>query len=162
MGKWARAVLCLAVMVLAMPATAAAQDQVKPAKDVLQQTIEVGRPWWKKLVRGTARVVTLGAVQAADTLKQGQPFDLAWDHNGLDTDGYQVFINTALSATVGVAALVNGTAKQAYPSGLTKGTYTFVVKAYGPGGEGVSAPLTASVTAGNPSAPGQVRIIKGP
>jgi hypothetical protein len=126
------------------------------------QTIEVGeRPLWREVVRGTARVVTMGAVQAAaDTIKQAQPFSFAFDHDGLDTDVYQVFVNGAAIATIPVSQLVNGSYSHAFPQGLPKGTYVLTAKAFGPGGEGASDPLSLSVTAGNPSAPRNPRIVK--
>jgi len=138
-------------------------QESRPNTKILSTTIEIGeRPLWRKILRGAARVVTLGMVQAAtDTLKQGQPFSFAFDHNGIDTDGYQIFINTAAVATIPVTALVNGTVTHPFPQGLQKGTYVFTATAFGPGGDSAqSLPLNLSVTAGNPSAPGQGRIIK--
>lgn len=144
--------------------TATPQPSVE-APVVHTQTVQVvdkARPFWKKLFRGTARVATLGAVQAAtETIKQNTPFHLAFNHDGIDTDGYTIYLNTAVSATKSITDLVNGTVTHFYSTGLTKGSYTFIVRAFGEGGSSAdSLPLTASVTAGNPSAPGQVRIIK--
>lgn len=158
--------LLLAALVL-MPTEAQAAEDPSPSvaaatsNTVLSQTITIGnRPLWKKIVRGTARAVTLGTVQAAVTLKQNEPFSLAFDHDGLDTDYYNVYVNTALRETMNTSRLVNGTASSAFPQGLPKGTYNFQVKAFGPGGEGASEVLTQGVTAGNPSNPGKPRIVK--
>lgn len=108
-------------------------------------------------------VVTVLETQAvpADAVKANAPFTFAFDHDGLDTDGYQLYINGAVVRTVGVAALVNGSVLIPFPAGLPKGTYTFEVHAYNAIGEGVGAQLTLSVTAGNPSNPKNPRIIKG-
>lgn len=103
----------------------------------------------------------VGFAQVTDTVKQGDPFSVAFDHDGIDTDQYELRVNTQLTQTIPVTALVNGTAAFPFPVGLPKGSYTFTVTAVGPGGTGVSGSLALSVTAGNPAAPGQIRIIKG-
>lgn len=156
------ALLVLAIALLPSAALAAEKTETTSTRTIVTTTLRVGeRPRWRKIVRGAARVATLGMVQAAsDTIKANQPFALAWNHDGLDTDGYNVYINTALSASVPVSRLVNGTASTGYSTGLPKGTYTFEVEAFGPGGTGKSAPFVLSSTAGNPSAPGQIKIIK--
>jgi hypothetical protein len=126
---------------------------------VLQKTVEVkdAPGFWRKALN----FATLGVMQAtADSVKANQPFALAWDHDGIDTDSYAVLANTQQVASVPVSALANGTAQYSFTSGLAKGSYTFTVKAMGPGGEGLSSPLSLSVTAGNPSNPRNPRIIK--
>ena len=138
----------------AQPVLAQAQERTVVASG----TIKVGdRPLWRKI----ANFVTLGMVQAtADTVKAKQPFDFLFDHDGIDTDGYTLYINTAQFTTVPVSQLTNGTITIAFPNGMPKGTYNFVAEAFGPGGVGTGSPLTLDVTAGNPSAPRNPRIIK--
>lgn len=153
-----KTLLLISALLLLTPSVLRAED-----KPVLTTTITVGeRPFWKKALRVAARVATLGVVQAAtDTIKQGEAFSLAFDHNGVDTTFYEERINTQLTQSLPVAMLSNGSAMFPHPGGLAKGSYTFTVTAVGPGGTGVSAPFGLSVTAGNPAAPGQIRIIKG-
>lgn len=160
--------LFLALSAFLLCATPAfAQDEtpvpVPVEQTVTNQTVEIGkeRAWWRKIVRGTARAVTLGAVQAAsDSIKANASFHFAFDHDGIDTDSYSVKINTAVYTTVPVSQLVNGTVMVPFLQGLPKGTYQFQVVATGQGGTGVSDLFSLSVTAGNPSNPRNPRIIK--
>lgn len=149
--------LMLGMSLLASPV--AAED--KTLSTTKFEVTENGRPLWKKLLRGTARVVTLGAVQAAaDAIKANTAFFLVADHDGVDTSAYEAYVNSQLREIKPASALANGTIQFAFSTGLPKGSYTMVIKALGEGGEGVSDPLSLSVTAGNPSAPGKPRIIK--
>lgn len=168
----ARAVLCVAVMMfLAVPAAGQALEQADgPAitdqaktPDVLVAKVNVGpRPWWKKAARGLARGVTFGAVQAAaDSVKQNTFFAVQADHDGVDTDVYEIYVNTQLRESKVAASLVNGTISFTFATGLPKGSYQLIIKARGEGGEGVSDPFSLSSTAGNPAAPRNVRVVKG-
>jgi hypothetical protein len=146
-------VLVLALVAF-LPALASADE-----RKVASTTIEVGKTsFWRKL----ANVATFGIVQStpADAVKANQPFDYAMDHDGVDTDGYTLYLNTATHASLPASALVNGTVMFRFPNGLPKGTYTFIGRAWGSGGEGLAPALDLSVTAGNPSNPRNPRIIK--
>lgn len=114
------------------------------------------------IVASSTLIVTDARQASADAVKSHQFFVFAVDHDGVDTDSYVLVVNSAVHTVLSSgSALVNGTVKVEFPTGLPKGTYSFVMKAVGPGGEGVSDPLSLSVTAGNPSNPRNPRIIKG-
>ena len=151
------------LILASLPTAAAAQKLPVQETTIMSATLKVGdRPLWRKILRGVARGVTLGAVQAAsDSIKKDQPFHVEANHDGIDTDSYTLFLNTAASSTVPVTVLSNGiVAFPRFNNGLPKGTYQIVVRATGQGGSTDSPNLALTVTAGNPSAPGQPRIIK--
>ena len=162
--------LVLGALLVLGVSTASAQEQLAPRRseaaatsNALTRTITIGdRPLWRKVVRGIARVATLGVVQASsDSIRKDTPFSVEANHDGIDTSSYNILLNTALQGAQPFSALVNGIVSFNFPTGLPKGSYMVIVKALGPGGETSSPSLALSVTAGNPSAPGQPRIIKG-
>lgn len=113
------------------------------------------------IARTTLTVTDAQTTTVSDAIKVNTAFSLAWDHDGVDTDGYQVYVNGTAQYTLPVSALVSGTASVKFPVGLPKGTYVFEIHAYNSLGEGVSVPLSLSVTQGNPTNPKNPRIIKG-
>jgi hypothetical protein len=154
-------VLCALLLAGASIVGAKSADH-STASPILTQNITIGEASiLSRVWHSATHFATLGFVQTSTTaIKQGEPFDVLFDHDGVDTTQYDLMVNTQLVASIPVASLLNGTGKFPFNAGMTKGTYTFVVVAVGPGGTGTSLPLTQSITAGNPSAPGQVRTIK--
>lgn len=89
------------------------------------------------------------SAQTETSLKVGQPFTFMADHDGIETDRYDLFVNGLPHASLPVSALQQGTIAFPFPSGLpSKGNYLFVLTAVGPNGEGVSDMLTVPVSPG--------------
>lgn len=163
------AVLVAMVAMMVLPVAAQKNDDGVSVKEIKTTKISVGeKSAMAKLGNGIARIATLGMYQPAEGLKANAPFALAFDHDGYETTSYQIFLNGVLHTTLPVTALVlqtgvtppTGTVTLQFPQGLAKGSYTFLIKAVGPGGEASAAPLAQVVTPGNPNAPRNPRIIK--
>lgn len=151
---------------LSAVATATVPVSAQATQEISSITVSVGDPQ-PSFKRKLARVLSFGIVAAApqataDSIRRDTPFDVAADHDGVDTDAYEIRVNTALMGTLPVTALTNGTVMFPFNQGLPRGTYTITVTAVGPGGTGVSDPLSLSVTAGNPSNPRNIRKVDRP
>lgn len=154
---WASALL------LALVVTASAQDRKVKMNALgaatVSYTVEIGKSpsLWRKI----AHYVTFGAVQLSDSIKANQPFTVMVDHDGIDTTSYTLYVNGVLNVTLPATALVNGSVSFPFAQGMPKGSYTFVARAIGPGGETNSDSLALSVTPGPPNKPNNPRIVKG-
>ena len=98
---------------------------------------------------------------ATDSIKKDTPFKVGCTHDGIDTDVYTLYLNTSPAQQLPRSSLLNGEIQFPFPSGLPKGTYAIECEASNAFGSTKSGVLTLTVTAGNPSAPGQPRIIRG-
>ncbi len=105
-------------------------------------------------------IASVASAQSVDSIKQLTTFKVAADHDGLDTDGYRVYLNGGLWQTVPVASLVAGVVTFDFPTGLIKGTYVIYVEAFSTAGAASSTTVTLTVTSGNPTPPRNPRIVK--
>ena len=103
--------------------------------------------------------LALGALVAAQSVPPpNAAFVLAFDHNGVDTTGYRLFVdNVKVGADLPVSALQAGSASFNVP-GVGPGPHSIRVTAFGPGGETSSAALTFTVPQLPPTAPTNLRI----
>ena len=105
----------------------------------------------------TARPVS--AQLAANEVYANQPFQLAWTHDGINTNVYRYFRGTTaanavqVGADIPVSARVNGEVFVDHPSGLPAGSYVVRLVAVGDGGSTPSADF-ALVSRALPPAPG--------
>ena len=97
-------------------------------------------------------------------ITRGEPFTIAWDHDGLNTTEYRLYVNgTFVPETIqfanGVVTIPNPTGVD---PGIVAGTYTLVLGAVNPQGEARSAPLTVIVqdAATVPNTPTNGRVTK--
>lgn len=100
------------------------------------------------------------SAQVTDSIKQNTPFQVAADHDGLDTDSYRIYLNGTVWQTKLVTALVSGVITFDFPVGLAKGIDVIYIEAIGPGGVTGSDTLTLTVTPGQPKKPLNIRLIK--
>jgi hypothetical protein len=148
-------------LALTLPAIAHAEAKETAVATKKFDVTESGkRPLWRKILRGSARVATMGIVQAAPEVVQvNKPFSLQFDHDAIDTDGYRLKINGSIYRNV--------TVTQAWSAGVgkfvdvvlaTKGSYTLVATAYNELFESdPSNALALSAQPGKPKAPATLR-----
>lgn len=87
-----------------------------------------------------------------------QPFRIAADHDGVDTDGYRLYVDGAqVGSDIPVSARVNGTLVVDVP-GLARGSHTLALGAFNEGGEGRSQPFTFEAVRRAPTAPTGLRL----
>jgi hypothetical protein len=87
-------------------------------------------------------------------------FQVAADHDGIDTDKLTIYINGTLYASAPVSALTGGVITFNV-AGLAKGTYVIYIEASGEGGATPSDSITVQVTPGKPSKPRNIRVLVG-
>lgn len=91
-------------------------------------------------------------VPSPNTLK------LAWDHDGLNTDGYALTVDGVRAVVTPTCAVVNTvrTCEMPFPA-LTPGDHTLIVSAFNAAGEASADPLLVTVFV-KPAKPGNVRL----
>ena len=108
----------------------------------------------------TLALVLVASVASAQVPSPTPPnFRLAWDHDGINTDGYSLSIDGARTL---ITPVCTGTAPRIceipFPA-LTPGTHAIVIGAFNEAGEAVSAPALSLSVFVKPSDPTNVRII---
>lgn len=64
---------------------------------------------------------------------ENEPFKFAANHNGKDTVGYRFYVNEKMVSEVPATAAANGVIMFT-SDGLSAGSHTLTIEAYGPGG----------------------------
>jgi hypothetical protein len=72
-------------------------------------------------------------------VRSGKAFSVSANHNGVNTTGYRLYMNSVVYLTQPVSALQNGVVTFAFPS-INRGTYSATITAVGDGGESVLNP----------------------
>lgn len=70
-------------------------------------------------------------------IKRNKPYHVAADHDGIDTDSYDLRIDGTSRATQPVSALANGSIVFTDLAEANIGLHTWAIVAIGPGGEAV-------------------------
>jgi hypothetical protein len=86
---------------------------------------------------------------------------IGWDHDGVNTDGYALFVDGTRTVIVATCTGTGAarTCDTPFPA-MTPGVHVLKVAAFNAAGEAESAPLTVTVFV-KPGDPGNVRIIIG-
>jgi len=108
----------------------------------------------------TCALVLLASAAAAQTqVPSPTPpsTKLAWDHDGVNTDGYKLVVDGA-ATDLGKPAPVTGQTYEVPFPALTPGTHTLIVQACNLAGCASSAPFPVQVVV-VPAAPGALRIV---
>lgn len=109
-------------------------------------------------------ISVLAQALAANEVYVNKPFQLAWTHDGINTNEYRLFRNGTQIATAAVTARTGGDIilDAAGTTGLAVGSYTFRLDAAGDGGVTPSANFVVVVKAlpPNPNVPTNIRIIR--
>lgn len=115
------------------------------------------------LVVGVAITPAIAQTLADDEVSAGTAFQLAANHDGLNTTEYRLFRNGTINQTKPVSALSGGIIVFDQP-GLSVGTYSYRVDAVGTGGTTVSDLLSVFVVGpapvGPPAAPSGLRVLR--
>ena len=85
---------------------------------------------------------------------------IAFDHDGVNTDGYRIKIDAAAAVAVTPTCAVVGAARTCeftFPA-MTPGNHTLWIIAWNAAGEGTSVPFAVTVFVA-PVAPGNIRIV---
>jgi hypothetical protein len=107
----------------------------------------------------SAQTVTVCSVSPCP-MQTNKAFQVAADHDGIDTDKLTIYINGTLYASAPVSALTGGVITFNV-AGLAKGTYVIYIEASGEGGATPSDSITVQVTPGKPSKPRNIRVLVG-
>lgn len=107
----------------------------------------------------------LAQAQTTDSIRKNTKFTVVVDHDGADVQGFRLYENGAIKATMtATSAGCTGTVPCApafsYLNGLPVGVYVFFIEAFNADGAAASTTITLTVTAGPPKAPTNPRIIK--
>jgi hypothetical protein len=92
------------------------------------------------------------------TVARNQPFHVQADHDGVDTETYELKIDGAVVATEPVANLQTGVITFDNVMVTQVGNHTAAVNAVGPAGSAESDPLPFDVVPGKPGKPTNVRL----
>lgn len=114
------------------------------------------------LLLGTASVAEAQTVCNTSPcgIQANKPFQVAADHDGVETLAYRLYVNGTILQTLPVTALQTGVITFSVPS-LPRGTYVIYVEAIGDGGAASGSDLTLNATPGKPKAPTNTRTIQG-
>lgn len=93
------------------------------------------------------------------TVIRNQPFHVAADHDGIETDTYELLIDGAVVSSHQVSALQAGVITFSNVLITVLGPHTAAIRANGPGGTATSASLPFDVVAAAPGAPTNIRLI---
>lgn len=90
---------------------------------------------------------------------RNQPFHVAADHDGIETDSYDLLLDGAVAASQPVASLQAGVITFSNVIVTTVGAHTTAIRAVGTGGTAVSATLPFDVVAAAPNSLTNIRLI---
>jgi hypothetical protein len=85
------------------------------------------------------------------TIARSAPFTIRAFTTGIDTDSVRCSVNGTPNQTRPISELVGGAIDFPFPSGLTVGTYSFLVEGLNAQGVGPSQTLSLSVVPGLPA-----------
>lgn len=155
--------LIAALLIVAVPPpdvqaqspTAESVLSAKGTKVIVNDTGKAG--FWRTL----ARVATLGIVQTPVIVQANKPFDVAFDHDAVDTDGYRLWVNGQISrnATLAQSGIpAGGGVGKFIGVTLARGSYTLHATAFNATLESDPSNLLAVTSQpGKPKPPANVR-----
>lgn len=85
-------------------------------------------------------------------MSQLASYRVVWEHDGIDVEGFKLYVNKTLKADLGaVARQTNGTYTVPLPTNLARGDNMFEVTAYSINGESVPSNAVSRRVVGTPN-----------
>jgi hypothetical protein len=102
----------------------------------------------------------LFAQTAPPTVTVGQGFKIAADHDGVNTAGYRLYVDSAkVGVDIPLTALAAGTVTVDVPAIATRGAHALQLAAYNADAETKSDPVAFQAVLASPSKPKNIRLI---